>query len=198
MRDGLEGVVTLPRRVRPQPSPFLNRLGDCGACVLGGLLDLDVPAVYARYGPEAKGGAAHAVGSLSWWTMRQALYDAEHGGLLDRIRVDVPMWPWSSGEAVCDKGLPAFSQGMAWFAHLRMALDAGYYGIALVQHARQGGPTDHWVLLCGARDRWVDGSGHQELLVSNSAGPGSEEWVDRSDFLKLWGGFNLLFARPAA
>jgi hypothetical protein len=92
-----------------------------------------------------------------------------------------------------------------------MAVEAGYYGLAQVNHAGRGQDeleTDHWVLVCGARTwtTWEDvpsvpgarrGTIHRELLVSCSASAPEGRWERAEDFLKHRGGFNLILARPS-
>jgi len=186
--------VTLPRRSLRQPQPNMNPGGDCAACALGGALGLTVPEVYARLREGKIQGA-------TWFDARDALHRARAAGLADRIIVDVPIWPWAGYEPRAWFGLAASAQAMPWFAHLRMALDAGYYGIAEVSYRRAGplGLPDHQVLLCGVREVWpeegVGGVIRHEVLVSCSAGA-AEEWVDVDDFLTQRGGFNVLLVRP--
>lgn len=184
--------VVLSRRVAHQPKPHIHPGGDCGGCVLAGMLGLAVPEAYQRLAPRHVG---------DWYAMRQALWDALATGLLDRIVVDIPLWPASSFEVALAFGYPGTMQAQAWWRYLVMALDAGYYAAALVDHSREGGETDHWVLLCGARSSCPPEGGRvsQQVLVScSSDSTPDEEWVDLHDFLSKRGGFNLLLARPVA
>lgn len=187
--------VMLPRRVRPQPQPHLNPGGDCGPCVLAGLLGWEVSAVYERL----RGGK---VGSLQWYEMRDALWAA--GDLFDRIVEDPPIW-LARAVDLRTFGNPVHLHTTAWFNYVRLAVDAGYYALAPVSFRKLGptGPgSDHWVLLCGVRE--IDpppGGGlvHQQVLVSCSAkSTPAEEWVEAGDFLRERGGGNLLLARPPA
>lgn len=197
-------ITVLPRRVVPQPLPEVHPGGDCGACVLGGLMGLDVAEVYRRYGEHDEDGAPRA---FSYLTMERALWKAEQEGRLDRLITDVPLWPDRSARLL-PWGLPGWCQNLAWFRYVRMAIDAGYYGIANVVHAKSGplGVPDHWVLLVGARvrterrttdagtDYWT--SEHEVLVSCSSTTTSDEEWVVERDFLRERGGFNLLLARP--
>lgn len=191
--------VVLSRRVVPQPVPHLQPGGDCGACALGGLLGKGVQEVYDLFmGGEAK--------SFHWKGMYDALWTAESRGWIDRLITAVPIWPWRLHEPFCEWGLHAGFQNLAWFAYVQMAVDAGYYGLALVDIDKKGpfgGGTNHWVMIAGARSReepHEDGGGasiHHEVLVScSSKRTPDEEWVDCGDFLIHRGGFNLLLARP--
>lgn len=194
-----EGEVVLVHRAVPQPVPNLQPGGDCGACVLAGLLGKGVQEVYDTF----KDGKAL---SFHWRDMHDALWKAESHGLLDRIVTDVAMWPWTGAAPFIEWGLHSGYQSIAWFNYLTMALDAGYYGLAMVDIHKKGcfgGGTDHWVLLCGARVRkepFEDGKGasiKQEVLVScSSTRTPDEEWVEASRFLIDRGGFNVLLARP--
>lgn len=192
--------VVLARRVVAQPVPNLQHGGDCGACVLGGLVGKSVQWVYDTF-QEGRYKSFH------WREMHDALLRAERFGLLDRVVTDVPIWPASFHQSMASWCLPNTAMSLAWFAYVTMAFDAGYYGLALVDiHKRgmYGGGTNHWVLLAGARERrepFEDGGGSRidnELLIScSSTRTPDEEWVEVSDFLRERGGFNLLLARPA-
>lgn len=140
--------------------------------------------------------------SFDYYKMRQALYDGEAEGLFDRIVVSHPTWPVT--DALSTWGATSIQQSYDWFLYVRMALDAGYYGLAMVDFRKCGlfgqGP-DHWVLLCGAREVFdaTKKCTNWEVMVSCSAKASpDEEWVGVGDFLKDRGGFNLFLARPSA
>jgi hypothetical protein len=168
--------------------------------VLGGLLGLSVSEVY-----EHRGG----VKSLSYWDMRQALFDAQAAGLLDRVIDDHPLWVADKHVAHLTWGVPGWCQNLAWFGYVRLAIDAGYYPITQVVHGRGGSDhaPDHWIMLVGARERREErtlpggetyGAIEHEVLVScSSTTTPAEEWVIERDFLHERGGFNVLLARPA-
>lgn len=189
-------VVILPKRVVPQPLPHLHPGGDCGACVLAGLVGVSLPEAYEIAERKVEEG-------FSWHSMRQALYHLKARGRVDRFICDVPFWRGGAIDAMATFGYPAWTQALEWFSYLRMAFDAGYYGIACVNHAKAGpfrGP-DHFVLLAGAREmRPPPGEGggiDQDILVScSSRATPDEEWVEVRDFLKERGGYNLFLARP--
>ena len=200
-----EYEIALPRRVRPQCVPFMQNGGDCGACVLGGLLGLSIGETYESYNNGK-------IGSFHWSSMRDALWTAESRGILDRVITDVPVWPWSINQPFCEWGMHAGFMSIAWFHYVSMAIEAGYYGLALVDIHKKGpfgGGTDHWVLVCGARvrrvpmenskpdDTHVDYRIDNEILIScSSTRTADEEWVGPGKFLTERGGFNLLLARP--
>lgn len=203
--------VILPRRVVPQPAPQLYPGGDCGACVLGGLLGITVAEVYERFQRDGK------VEAFSWSETRSALIKAQWQGLLDRVIDTVPIWPIRV-DAHLIWGLPAWSMGQQWFSYVRMALDAGYYVTAAVDLDKAGPITekagkrlvtepDHYVMIVGAREREepieLDSGTKgarilQEVLVScSSTKTPDEEWVEARGFLRERGGYNVLMARPA-
>jgi hypothetical protein len=192
--------TALPLRVLHQPEPFIQDGGDCGACVLAGLLGKSVPEVYASF-MEGKPGSFH------WATMRDALQTAEGWGLLERVLAEVPLWPWSLHAPFTEFSLHGGYQSLAWFHYVTMAMDAGYYGLGLVdihQKGPFGGGANHWIMICGARTRrepLVGIPGNRiinEVLVScSSTRTPDEEWVEPGKFLTERGGFNLLLARPA-
>jgi len=185
--------VILPRRAHPQPSPHRVAVGDCGACVLGGLMGRSVDEAYAIVRDD---GPPRSVG---WPEMSAALRAASGQGRLSRAMVDVPIWPGAVPSMCMTWGLTAPWQGHAWWSYVTTAMDAGLYGLACVSSKAAGSDSegpDHWVLLVGYRSR-VDGSQiHDELLVSCSARHPEGRWIDRNTFLRQWGGFNTLWARP--
>lgn len=198
--------VVLPRRAVPNPTPNLNPGGDCGPCVLAGVLGLSSPqAVY----DEHFGSKPCSIG----YGEMQRILRVENGRRLDRIIEHPPTWLGSDGEYTAWLGAfgwAAWRMAEPWFRHLQMAVDAGYYGLAQVDSTKtggdaQGGP-DHWVMLCGARSwvEWTDrpegrssGKPVQQVLVSCSArSTPDEEWVCVREFLRERGGFSTIYARP--
>ena len=193
--------TVLPKRVVPQPTPLVLPGGDCGACVFGGLVGKTVPEVYEFcFKGEPK--------SFHWDAMCTALHEAEREGLIDRLVMDVPIWPWELHSSFCEWGLHGSLQGLAWFNYVQMAVDAGYYAMALVDADKKGpfgGGTNHWIMLVGTRQRRVlhptlpVATIHNEVLVScSSRRTPAEEWVGQGPFLSERGGFNLLLARPTS
>jgi hypothetical protein len=181
--------VVLPRRVLPQPVPFINQGGDCSACVLGGLLGLpSVEATYEQYGRELS----------NWWGFRTALWTASTRGHVDRILDDPPIW-LPHTPAFQTFGLPGHMNNLAWFNYVRMGLEAGYYGCAGVSFHKSGplgDGADHKILIVGARE--LREPSRQEILVSCSArSTPDEEWVEVRDFLRHRGGHNVVLVRPA-
>lgn len=191
----IKGEVVLPRRVIPQPTPLVVPAGDCGACVLGGVFGLSVEETYAKLHDGKRETFDHN-------HMYSALHQAKYLGLVDRIITEAPMWP-PPHESMRTFGSPSWTQALAWFAYLRMGMDAGYYAFARVNHAKQGPwqSPDHWVLLVGVREVFPPGDEggviHQQVLVScSSRATPDEEWVNVRDFLEHRGGFDLFLARP--
>ena len=192
-------IVELPRRVVPQPKPAIHKGGDCSACVLGGVLGIPtVREVYETF----FGGKPKA---LSRHEMVAAVEDAEWKlELLDRVISDIPHWPALPNTQIW--GQPGWGQNLAWYAYVRMAIDAGYYGIASISYAKQGPPaeSDHVVLICGVRVREEPTRIAKafklthEILVSCSAAHPEGRWVDHNEFLEAWGGYNVILVRPAA
>ncbi len=185
--------VTLPRRVHPQPSPHRVAVGDCGACALGGLMGVSVDEAYALARDD---GPPRSIG---WQEMAQALRGSYGRGRLSRALLDVPIWPNAVSSMCLTWGVTASWQSHAWWNLAATAIDAGLYGLACVSFKAAGSDSegpDHWVLIVGYRSR-VDGSQiRDELLVSCSTRHPEGRWIDRNDFLRQWGGFNTLWARP--
>jgi hypothetical protein len=195
MRDR-ESIV-LPLRVPRQEEPFLVEGGDCGACVLSGVIGRPVPEVYDLVDKtkQTRLGKPH---SISYWDMRNFLEQNE-GDLFAESITRHPMWMPYDGWALTF-GNPGHMQSMGWLPYVRMGFRAGFYGLALVDQ-KKAGPTgagpNHWVMVCGYRQRLEGNTFHQELLISNSArSQPAEEWVGVIDFLRSWGGFNLFLVRP--
>lgn len=183
----------LPRRVRPQPKPHLHPGGDCAACVMAGLLDIEVPALYELL--ETPDGE----GITDIYRQREALNTLYYGGHLDRIVLEVPRWPVH--ELCRSWGSTSWTQALEWGSYILMALDAGYYGLSMVDYHKKGpfgDGTNHLVLICGYRERSEEGRIHQEILVSCSAAHPEGKWVSVREYLKLWGGFYTRLARPCA
>ena len=204
--------VILGSRVIKQPLPMINDGGDCGACIIGGLLnylkgsDSDkVQSVYDIYfEQQAK--------SITYPGMITALYRAQAHGHIREILSDVPTWYSYSGTA--QWGSPGWSMHLEWFMYMKMAIRAGYYGLAMVTSEGQGfeSEIDHWVLICGFREREVPNPNTknskdpvlrkskiitQEILISNSSSKAEDEyWIDAREFLKQFGGYNTILVLP--
>lgn len=185
---GAAGELVLPRRARRQPSPWICKGGDCGACALGGALDLDVADLYSRFSSE---------GITNRGEMGRCIRCASSYGFADRI-IDTPA-EWPACRYMHSFGSPAVHEGLCWFNHVRMAIDAGYYGVAMVDFEQKGGPeTNHWVLIAGARTK---GSVVGEVLTGDvliTCSVTGERWIEAREFLRTMGGYDALFVRPVA
>lgn len=183
---GHAGEIILPRRARQQPRPEINVGGDCGACSLGGALNLDVPAVYSRF---TTGGITNH------GEMGRCIRCASSYGLADRI-IDTPA-EWPSNRYMRSFGSPSVHEYLCWFNHIRLAIDAGYYGVTMVDYDAKGGPdTNHWVLIAGARTK---GAVTNEVLTGEvfiSCSVSGERWIEAREFLRTMGGYDALFVRP--
>lgn len=198
-----EFSIVLPRRVTPQPTPGIVPGGDCGACVLSGLLGISVERVYDDL--------CEARESIHYAEMSRVMRSVTSNGLAVASIDEPALWlPFGTASGMYSFGIQARDCAMAWFRYVRMALEAGYYGIAKVDYDRnvasqRGRETNHWVAIVGARAAWKDHPtvagarvGVGEVLVSCSArSSADEEWVDRNDFLRERGGLDLLFVKPA-
>ena len=183
--------IVLPRRAVPQPSPFLNSGGDCGACVLAGVLGLSPVDIYERW-------CQNTPQSLGLWEIQRLLRCAEHEGLLSHVVIDIPIWPYAVPSMCAGWGLTSWQQQSAWESYLAMSISGGYYGLATVAHPPDGpvnDGTNHWVLLCGIRHS--EAHKQYEVLVSCSAqSTPNEDWISTRSFLINRGGFTTLLARP--
>ena len=197
-----EFELILPNRSPRQPQPSVAPGGDCGGCVLSGLTRIPVKDVYAVAREDKKDE------SFSYPTMRDALYRLCSLGHLKHIVTASPIWP----EEVFRRpfGYEGQLMSLAWFDHIRVAIEARYYAVCEVAmrgrnlEDQHGAETDHWVLLCGVRIRHepnkaVPGAMNveQEVLVSDSAtSMPPERWVEVNEFLKKHGGFQAMLAKP--
>lgn len=205
MKDGdVTDLLLLPRRVVHQPTPEVHPGGDCGACVLAGLLGMSVPDVYDKIQrPMTTGWQGPA--SFSRKGIVNGLEYARQEGLVEDVLSETPRWhqKWDEWS---EWGDPGWVQSGPWRSYVRLGMQAGYYAVANVRFDKDGplkGNSDHWVLLCGARTRWraFDGErcvGDHQFLVSCSArSTPDEEWVEPLDFLRQRGGFNVVLIKPA-
>lgn len=187
MSMGLPGELVLPRRSLKQPGPYICVGGDCGACALGGALGFaDVPAVYAEFDTK---------GMTNRTEMGRCIRVASSHKLADRI-IDTPA-EWPAARYMDSFGYPAWQEALPWFQSVRMAIDAGYYGITEVDYDGHSGPeTNHWVLIAGARTKGAVSNEVMtgEVLISCSVH--GEGWYEARDFLKRFGGYCVLFVRP--
>lgn len=186
MSLGSAGELVLPRRARKQPQPLICNGGDCGACSLGGALDIDVPALYERFS---------STGITNRGEMARCLRCAVSYGLADRI-IDTPA-EWPANRYMHSFGSPASHEAQPWFNQVRMAIDAGYYGVTMVDYEMQGGPdTNHWNMIAGARTKGsvLNEALSGEILLSCSVR--GERWIDAREFLRTMGGYDVLFVRP--
>lgn len=179
---GDPGEIILPMRALKQPCPEIHKGGDCGACCLGGALGFSVERVYADFDSD---------GITQIGEMARCLRCSP----ADRI-IDTPCeWPWTRHFG--DFGWPAKFESIPWFNYVRMAIDAGYYGLCMVDFKKQGGPeANHWVLLCGARTEGcvIGKTITGEVLASCSVT--GETWYEAAWFLEKMGGYRVLFVRP--
>ena len=198
--------IILPRRVVPQPSPKVVEGGDCGACVIAGLLGVGIAEAYdLQDRDERPEGAKDKPRPFSWQGMAHALACWGREPMTDGVLDAVPVWPWEVHEMQTHWGMVGWQQNMAWWNYVRMGLMGGFYGVTHVNMDGKG-PSfehDHWVLICGARQRLephptMKGCGTylQEILVSCSARHPEGKWYDSRTYLFTHGGFNAIMVRP--
>ena len=195
--------VVLPRRVIKQPVPHINQEGDCGACVLGGFLNREgdpgqvVAGIYKEYTKD--------IPTIGHGAMESALFEARAQGYVEEFISDTPMW--SIPETQNQFGATSRAVSLQWFAYIKMAIRAGYYGLAMINAIGKGThafSTDHWVMICGFRTRLVahkriEGAGTyvNEILISNSSNKAKDErWIEINKFLLRYGGYNAILVLP--
>jgi hypothetical protein len=191
--------VVLPRRVVQQEVPPLYEGGDCGACVIAGLVDMSVADVYTLSERHRK----QKLSPFCWHSAYYTLHELLTMGRLDRLITKVPFWGDNDSRRYF--GDPSWMQGGNWWDWVAMGVDAGYYG--LMHYNMEGlgaeGLPNHYVMVVGAREVEVpSGKGwfvQKELLISCSSSrtPVEPWWIAVQDLLRLHGGFNVVLARPA-
>jgi len=203
--------IVLPRRVIQQPTPQINEGGDCGACVIGGLLydggdaTSQVAKIYVTY-------CKSKPDSISQPRMLAILHEVKARGLIEDFNHWVPMW--QRPDSMSQFGSPGWTMALQWYDYIKIVIRAGYYGMAMVTSAGRGNHADldHWVLICGFRQREIPNPHTrnskdpkmrestiitQEILISNSSTKAkNERWIEARDFLKRFGGFNAILVLP--
>lgn len=207
-----EFEVVLSRRPPKNPQPFIVSCGDCGACVLAGVLGIEVAEAYDRHesefyhrGPLDPEPAKEIPkrSAFSYHSMKRTLRSLYYAGEIDRVIEDQPVWLMDQGIEVNGSfGVSSLLMQGALRRYWLALFDAGYYGLAQVSMHGQGpfsrGGVDHWVMLCGMRERREESTILLEVLIGDSAlcHP-QERWIGINEFLSKHGGFMALFARPA-
>lgn len=225
MKETVKSII-LPRTVRKQPIPHISQGGDCGACVVAGMLDISVSEAYDFHqtGEYSSGDKIPKTSAWNQRSMRNTLElltnDLGCSGrllptLLEHVVVEVPIFPFNiMRKHELAFGLNGHSQFWAWTSYLRAMLHGGFYGLATVfnngfktaEDFKLYGETNHWVLIRGWRyayeknedpNRLCIGSYEQEILIGNSAhNSPDEEWLPIDKFLLFWGGFTAMWAKP--
>ena len=170
----------LPSAPTRQPSPAMNKGGDCGPCCIAGVAGISVQRVY---------DAAGKIDDLSFFSLPKVI---EKLGLASLPPMTVQDWPREPRPCQQVFGAPAHMFSMEWFDEAEKRLRAGYYGFAAVDsRKRKGFESDHWVLIRGARETFPERVGRivREILIGCSAGV-CAGWIEVNDFLREMGGFN--------
>lgn len=211
MREETENIIYLDKKVPRNYDSSLNKQGDCGACVLAGLLSITVEQAYELHesGSYYGGEPIPKISALSRSSMLRTLEKLESNKQIQHLVQHTPIFPFSVyKEQGSPFGLSAGLQFDAWTDYIRILLTAGYYGVAQVYNnghnqntLNEYGMTNHWVLIKGWRMQWRydekgSGSGQQEICISNSARNAQhEQWIYVGDFLKNWGGFDAYWVK---
>lgn len=174
-------------------------VGDCGACVIAGLTGLSVRDVYDWNERERKS----VVEAFSWPTMREVLYRLYSNHKVERIMDTIPVFFDLRPSSTWIWGAPSWTMNLGWFNWITLGISSGYYGVVAVDSKKRGpidgSAGDHWIMICGVREVWPEKEGtiEKDILVSNSARSApDEEWVPHDEFLKKWGGYNVLLVKP--
>ena len=210
----------LPRRPPKNPQPCIVEGGDCGACVLAGVLGITPLEVYDLHesGRYSGGGDISKLSAFNFHSMyrtlkKMASITQEHcSGVprrLEHALVEIPIWPFTCHEMNTQFGLPGKMQSRAWLEHAKAMVSSGYYGIAQVKNGGKSelknyGETDHWLTIAGWRCTYETsdvpvphGTYKTHILIADSAlSQPLEQWITAHDFLNVWGGFAAFWAKP--
>ncbi len=198
----------LPRRVLPQPNPHVVPGGDCGACVIAGVLGITITEAYELQDKDCRPKSAQDKPvSFGWHDMSFTLKNGGWCGknLTDTVIDEIPMWPGWIHKSQLTKGFCAWQYHLPWWNYVRMGLLGGFYAVCQVSLDPKGplGSHDHWVLVCGCKEEEtpvaaVPGAKRidQFLLVSCSARHPQGVWWDASKMLIEHGGYNVILVRP--
>lgn len=187
--------LVLPRRAHKQPRPLLNAGGDCASCAIGGVVGLSVEEVHTMI--ETTDNCSRS--RLGWTILCR---EFERRGLIHEYIDDIPVW-FPIWAVSLPHGLTSEHMRNEWWRYVRMAIRAGYYGLASVTYSGDVyTDTDHMVVICGVRERWeihpvVEGAHSQvnEVLISCSASCPEGRWVCVDSFLRT-GGHDAIFILP--
>lgn len=217
--------LSLPRRPPKNPIPSLSEGGDCGACVLAGILNISIQEAYDLHcsGDYYGGTPIPKVSSFNFRSMTRTLESLtddigfrDTDTPLEHCVVDIPMWTIAQHHEVCGMsfGVSGAMQYSPWCNMVRSMIIGGYYGICQVFDGGHKvlnnlyGTTNHWIMIAGWRYVYIKHTNHevegtatghyeQEILIGNSSNANpQEEWLPADDFLKNWGGFGVLWAKP--
>ena len=193
----IEFELILPRRSPKNPTPCISPGGDCGACVLSGLIGIPVKDIYRIIRENDN------VSPFGLSDMHGAVWYLKSANKIQQMITDYPIWiehffrfPF---------GLQSQMMSLPWFNYIRMALEAGYYPICEVNmkgKVLEVHETDHWVLICGIRTKLGKKRGvgqciDNEVLISDSARTMPDErWIEINDFLMNFGGFQNILIKP--
>jgi hypothetical protein len=216
--------IVLPRRPPKNYEVSLSDGGDCGACAVAGLLQISIEQAYEYHvSGEYLGGKP--IPKISAWNRRSLINTLEGmtndldgwralPNLVEHVVSETPLFPFDHPHGILGLpyGLTSWSQFSPWCDYVRAMLNGGYYGLTTVfnngvtQLDNTYGETNHWVTIVGWRYAFTkredledkySGSYSQEVLIANSAKNSPlEEWICAADFLKKWGGFSAIWAKP--
>jgi hypothetical protein len=195
-----EFEIVLPRHVPRNPEPKIYLGGDCGACVLSALTNIPVAEIYAIARDDKKVSPFGLQNMISALNTLGRQYFYHHITTFPNWINEVYRWPF---------GFSACQMNLAWFDYVRVAIEAGYYGICEVNMRGEGDlngrgcETDHWVLLCGVRitkhPATIPGAfmlDDEVLIRDSSRTMPAERWMESSDFLIRHGGFQTILVKP--
>lgn len=200
-----EAEYVLPRMTVPQAGISIVKGGDCGALVLAGLTLKPATECYEWSTKQADGSPqSYTLSSLEDAITALGCRDGWD------VVTDFPVWMKDVHRGHTAFGFDGLTQAQMWGRYVRMAVQAGYYGVTTIAFQPRDSSsaagyrdTNHCVMIRGWRFRWepiaaVPGAkrGVQEVFISCSV-KGSY-WICVDTLLRDHGAFRVLLARPNA
>lgn len=163
--------------------------GDCGPCVLAGMLNWPgdpLTAVTDVYQNLRRDGLIQAFTAED---MRDTLSDLHAKGMVEYYNTDLPSWgPYSTAW-----GRPAHITSPEWARYIDLGMRAGCYAIVQIQSKTtlEDLAPDHWALLTGF---YYGNDGPYVRLSCSNTG---DQWLTAKRFLQTRGGFHAYLVKPS-
>jgi hypothetical protein len=167
----------------------INPSGDCGPCCLAGVTGVSVDQIYKDFG-RIDGMTYDCMYQMSW---RYAV-----NGLLRCVSNDLPSLDSSAeNPRWMTFGRPSWFNEYGWISNVSAKIIGGWIGIAMVNlwgKALEEEHANHWVLVVGCNNS----ESFKDRTVDISCPTRGEFTIQSKDFLKNYGGYNVIWVKPLA